>query len=157
MGSVTVLAAVARFIAERWRHLTGGIDMRFRRMVPFAAAIALTLVPLSSLEVKAQTANGSEISLLQTAYSLLSNADHDYDGHRIQAMKSIRAAATSLRVSLRGEGNGGQQQSSSDEQLRQAQKLLKQVRSAAVTRNQRKILKNVDAALAHLDAALRTK
>jgi pyruvate/2-oxoglutarate dehydrogenase complex dihydrolipoamide acyltransferase (E2) component len=71
-------------------------------------------------------ANGNVIGLLDQAYGLLSSADHDYKGHRMHAMRCIKAAARELGVTLSGEGKGGGSQESSDSQLRSAQSLLQQ-------------------------------
>ena len=46
----------------------------------------------------------SEISLLQNAYVLLSQANHDYDGHRVKAMQSIHKAALLLQSESPVEG-----------------------------------------------------
>ena len=66
----------------------------------------------------ALTANGNVVGLLEQAYALLSNADHDYKGHRIHAMHAIKAAARELGVPLKGGGKGREQQGTSDSQLR---------------------------------------
>jgi len=128
-----------------------------QRLIPPAAAIVLAFMALAANRPQPSAANGTEISLLQNAYVLLSTANHDYDGHRIKAMKSVHAAATVLRVSLQGEGRGQEQQGTSDAQLRQAQKMLEQVRTAAAGRKQRRLVKHLDTAIQHLSAALSTK
>jgi hypothetical protein len=117
----------------------------------------LAFTALAANRPQPSAANGTEISLLQNAYVLLSTANHDYDGHRIKAMKSVHAAATLLRVSLQGEGRGQEQQGTSDTQLRQAQKMLEQVRTAAAGRKQRRLVKHLDTAIQHLSTALSTK
>jgi hypothetical protein len=131
--------------------------MRLQRLIPGATVIVLAVAALAANRPQTPAANGSEISLLQNAYTLLSTANHDYDGHRVKAMKSVRAAAMQLRVSLQGEMHGNEQQATSDAQLRQAQKMLQQVRSAAAERKQRRLVKHLDTALEHLSAALAAK
>ena len=43
--------------------------------------------------------NGAIASRLRSAYSTLARADHDYKGHRVQAMRSVRSAIRSLSYS----------------------------------------------------------
>ena len=97
--------------------------------------------------------NGNVIGLLNQAYSLLSKADHDYKGHRIHAMHAIEAAARELGVKLSGDGSGGENQGSSDSQLRSAQSLLQQ----AVTGLTGRPLKHVSEAIKQLNIALTIK
>ena len=89
--------------------------------------------------------------------TLLSQANHDYDGHRVKAMKSIHKAAVLLKVNLQAKGDVHENQGSSDEQLQKAQKILKQARTFAAGRKQKKMVQHIDAALGHLSAALATK
>jgi hypothetical protein len=92
-----------------------------------------TTVPPGKKKTAAAAAvvpNGNVIVLLDQAYVLLSSADHDYKGHRMHAMHDIRAAARELGTTLRGEGKGGENQGSSDSQLRSAQSLLQQAVTA---------------------------
>lgn len=70
--------------------------------------------------------DSNEAGWLRQAYGLLSAADHDYQGHRVRAMKQIEVAAQNLGVTLRGDGKGHEAQATSDAQLRRAQALLVQ-------------------------------
>ncbi len=97
--------------------------------------------------------NGNVIGLLNQAYGLLSRADHDYKGHRIHAMHAIKAAARELGATLSGEGSGGENQGSSDSQLRSAQSLLQQ----AVTGLAGKPRHHVAEAIKQLNIALTIK
>lgn len=91
--------------------------------------------------------------LLVQAYTALEQADHDYKGHRVAAMKQIEAAARLLGVSVHGEGRGHEAQGVSDAQLRTAQGLLQQARSGLSG----KPLKHVNKALQQLSVALSIK
>lgn len=91
--------------------------------------------------------------LLVQAYTTLEQADHDYKGHRVAAMKQIEAAAKLLGVSVRGEGRGHEKQGVSDAQLRTAQGLLQQAQSGLSG----KPLRHVNKALQQLSIALSIK
>jgi len=131
--------------------------MSLLRLFAFACAISLAVTALPAQAGLDQAAKGSEVSMLQDAYVLLSQANHDYDGHRVQAMKSVHKAAILLRVNLQAKGDVHEDQGSSDAQLQKAQKILQQARTFAAGKNQRKLVKHLDAALGHLSAALATK
>ena len=98
-------------------------------------------------------ANANVIGLLDQAYALLSSADHDYKGHRMHAMRCIKAAARELGSPLRGEGKGGENQGTSDSQLRSAQSLLQQAAAGLTGRP----LKHVSEAIQQLNIALTIK
>ncbi|HVM47380.1 MAG TPA: hypothetical protein VMU04_05100 [Candidatus Acidoferrum sp.] len=91
--------------------------------------------------------------LLVQAYTALEQADHDYKGHRVEAMKHVEAAAKLLGVSVRGEGKGHEKQGMSDEQLRSAQSLLQEARGGL----KGKPLKQVNKALQQISVALSIK
>ena len=91
--------------------------------------------------------------LLVQAYTTLEQADHDYKGHRVAAMKQIEAAAKLLGVNVSGNGKGHEQQGVSDAQLRTAQGLLQQARSGLSG----KPLRHVNKALQQLSIALSIK
>jgi len=91
--------------------------------------------------------------LLVQAYTALAQADHDYKGHRVAAMKQIEAAGKLLGVSVQGGGKGHEKQVVSDEQLRSAQALLEQARPGLSG----KPLKHVNKALQQLAIALKIR
>jgi len=64
---------------------------------------------------------------LRHAYWLLEQGDTDYQGHRLLAMKEIKKAGEIIGLDLKGEGYGGDRQKWSDERLREAKTLLKEV------------------------------
>jgi hypothetical protein len=131
--------------------------MMSRRTLVLAIAI---LMALSACPVRAaldEASKRSEVSMLQDAYVLLSQANHDYDGHRAQAMKSIHKSALLLKVNIQAKGDVHENQGSSDTQVEKAQKLLKEARTFAASKKQTKLVKHLDAAIGHLSAALATK
>lgn len=91
--------------------------------------------------------------LLVQAYTTLEQADHDYKGHRVAAMKQIEAAARLLGVKVRGQGKGHEKQGLSDAQLRAAQGLLQEAQSGLGG----KPLRHVTKALQQLSIALSVK
>ena len=93
------------------------------------------------------------VELLRQAYLTLERADHDYKGHRAEAMKQIHAAGKVLGVNFHGDGKGHEQQGISDEQLRVAEGLLQQ----ASTGLNGKALKHVQAAEKQISIALSIK
>ena len=144
---------------KSYSHLTG---------LRAAACVAAAFISLSLAgEAKAQKAvrpaaaakaqpetipnDGTEAGLLRQAYGLLSQADHDYQGHRIRAMKQIEVAAQHLGVNLRGDGKGHEAQATSDGQLRSAQALLVQASGGLKAGNG---LAHVKLAIAQLNIAL---
>ncbi|PWU09826.1 MAG: hypothetical protein C5B50_26580 [Verrucomicrobia bacterium] len=91
--------------------------------------------------------------LLHHAYATLERADHDYKGHRHEAMKQIEAAAKLLGVNLHGDGKGHEKQGLSDEQLRAALGMLEQARGEV----KGKALHHVDNAIKQIHIALKIK
>ena len=100
--------------------------------------------------VQAQTGN---ITVLDDAYATLAQADHDYKGHRVKAMKQIELAVQELGGKISGKGRGREPQATSDVQLRAAQVLLKQASSGLSG----KALKHVNAAIVQINTALAIK
>ena len=120
--------------------------------------VALCLI--SGLNSRAQSApatpsaaSATSINQLTQAYAALSVADHDYQGHRVRAMKQIEAAAKVAGITLTDNGKGHEQQVTSDQQLQTATSLLQQARAGLPTKAQ----KHVDKALEQLAAALSIK
>ena len=102
------------------------------------------------LATKAHAAPGD---LLIKAYGNLEMADHDYDGHRADAMKEVEAAGKELGIKIRGEGKGREKQGVSDEQLRIARGLLEEARGEL----HGKPLSHVDKAIHQINVALKIK
>ena len=98
--------------------------------------------------------NQGEIEILREAYRILERGDHDYQGHRLEAMKQIEAAAKILGGNLRGDGHAREPQPLSNSQLHQAQGLLEQLKPTLAGRKQTRALEHVNAALRQLSTAL---
>jgi hypothetical protein len=97
----------------------------------------------------------SPLDTLRKAYSTLSRADHDYDGHRVAAMKDIAEAASALGTDLSGEGAGGEPQTLSDLQIRSVQMMLQGVgRKTPAGEKRESIIGPVHSAIRELTLAL---
>jgi hypothetical protein len=103
-------------------------------------------------------ANPADVQAVTQAYRLLEQADHDYQGHRAKAMKHLHKAGRVLGVALKGDGKAGEQQGTSDSQLKQAQSVLQQMSAnqASGPRHQR-AMQHVHSALGELQTALSIK
>jgi hypothetical protein len=103
-------------------------------------------------------ANPADVQAVTQAYRLLSQADHDYQGHRIRAMHHLHEAGRVLGVSLKGDGKNKEQQATSDGQLKQAQVMLQQMgtNSAGGPRHLR-AMKHIGSALSEIQTALSIK
>jgi hypothetical protein len=124
------------------------------KIMPFRFLTILAVACLTftfTLNTFARQANPNE--LLIQAYTSLERADHDYKGHRADAMKQIEEAGKLLGVRIRGGGPGHERQWVSDEQLRTAQNLLEQARGSL----KGKPLRHVNKAIKEISIALRIK
>jgi hypothetical protein len=90
---------------------------------------------------------------LEEAFLLLSRADRDYKGHRAQAAHEVKTAARLLGQRLAGAREAGENQGTSDANLRQAQSLLSQ----AAGNLSGAPLQHVQSAIQHLTLALNTR
>ena len=124
--------------------------MKLKYLFNYASKAALAaLLPFSILSSRAATAPSSldantavlqqaqfqrvdweesKRHKLRTAYWLIEHADRDYDGHRKVALKEVKKAGDIIGMDLHGEGYGGEAKWESDKQLREARRLLKEVR-----------------------------
>ena len=91
------------------------------------------------------------------AYRLMKGADHDYDGHRVAAMKEVQAAGEKLGLALEGEGVKEEAQWKSDRRMAEARRLLKGARNKLEDRDREKAAKELDVAIKELNEALKTK
>ena len=103
--------------------------------------------------------NTTAAQTLRQAYRLLSSSSESYQGHRVQAMRSIKAAAQLMGARLGGNGSAhlhqsAQLQGNSDARLRRAEGMLEQVRGYAAGRNHQPVVQHVDEAIRHLTIAL---
>jgi hypothetical protein len=110
------------------------------------------LLPLlmASLFAFTGSLHGAPIDLLRQAYITLGQANHDYKGHRMAAMRQVEAAAKVLGGSLRGGEKNREPQGVSDDQLRAAQSLLQDAAAGLSGR----ALKHVMAAERQINVAL---
>lgn len=95
-----------------------------------------------------------EADMLHRAYRMLAHGDHDYKGHRIAAMKQVKAAADLLGVDLSGDDKDREQQALSDDKLRETRDLLAHVLEAAEVKGQPRVAKHINAAINQIDVAL---
>jgi len=137
------------------------MKVKFIRLLTITATLALFLPANQNLRAQAPppppavvTTAPNATDLLTQAYAALAAADHDYDGHRVAAMKSVEAAAKELGVSIKGNGPGHERQRTSDEQVRAAQGLLQQASTAGLPP---KVQKHIEKAIEHINAALGVK
>jgi|GEM_PF-2145438 len=110
-----------------------------KKIIPFCLlSVALLMSLATNSQILAQSTNSStsqispeNTALLQAAWNDLSTADHDYDGHRVKALKALKFFAQNNHFTLQeGMGKGGEAQVTSDNQMRDAQAKLQQVASA---------------------------
>jgi hypothetical protein len=115
-------------------------------------------VPVNYNNGRRMPANPADVQAVTQAYRLLQQADHDYQGHRAKAMKHLHQAGRVLGVALKGDGKAGEQQGTSDSQLKQAQSVLQQMsaNNASGPRHQR-AMQHVQSALGELQTALSIK
>lgn len=102
------------------------------------------------------TGGSAEVQALRGAYMTLYVADHDYKGHRIRAMHALEKACDLLGTDIRGDGKGHEKQAVSDEQLKQAQTTIEQVKNGLGT-TQPKVVHHLEKAIKLLSEALTIK
>jgi hypothetical protein len=98
--------------------------------------------------------NSTEAGMMHRAYHILATGDHDYKGHRVAAMHRIEAAAKLLGVDLSGDLKDKEKQVLSDDKLREAQGLLRNVLGASAVKGQKRIEKHINGAIDEINAAL---
>ena len=95
----------------------------------------------------------SSIGLLDDAYATQSQGNHDYQGHRVLAMKQIDKAIRELGGRISGHGHGHEPQGTSDAQLAAARDLIQQ----ACPGLSKKSLRHANMALQQINVALTIK
>ncbi len=111
-----------------------------------------TLLLAFGLVSRGQAQSTGNFALLDDAYATLAHADHDYKGHRVDAMKQIKAALGEIGAKVSGKGRGREPQGTSDAQLRAAKELLQQTSGLPA-----KALKHVNKAISQINVALDIK
>lgn len=104
-------------------------------------------------QAKPQAQSGNANTLLDDAYATLAQCKHDYDGHRVRAMKQIELALGVEGGRVSGHGNARESQGASDAQMRAAEGLLNEAKGSV----SKKGMRHVDRALEQLQVALRIK
>ena len=93
--------------------------------------------------------------VLRLAYFILLPGNHNYHGHRGQAMDEISAIAQSFGLDLKERGQGREEQKKSDARLVLAQRLLEPLRTRLTSEEHKPLLDHVEKALKHLTLALK--
>ena len=153
-------------------------------VLALCAIMATAVAPSSALAKKtgaAKNAGKSIIEDLRAAHKLLSEADHDYDGHRHLAAEAVHRAIEELEgehhkkhavakssaaseepekaaapVQAAGGKESKESQEKSDAQLRQAKELIAGVQEK-LTKKHAKAGGHAATALSEIDTALKTK
>lgn len=120
----------------------------------FSCSLLLALL-LTAIPMRAQTLPPGT-GLLQSAYTNLAEAKHDYKGHRVKAMRHLQAAAKQLGLKLQGAGSIREGQAASDAQLRAAKSQLEQTASA-LTGSNPYAAEQVRKAISEISTALRIR
>jgi hypothetical protein len=114
------------------------------------------LAPASQFQT-VRFGDSAEADMLHRAYRILSHGDHDYKGHRVAAMKQVKAAADLLGVDLSGDDRDRERQVLSDDKMREARDLLTHVLGASEVKGQPRIAKHINAAIRQIDVALEVR
>jgi hypothetical protein len=96
-----------------------------------------------------------EADMMHRAYRILATGDHDYHGHRIEAMHRIKKAANLLGLDLSGDDKDREKQFLSDDKLREARGLLQNILGASEVKDQKRVTRHLEAAISEIDTALR--
>jgi len=100
--------------------------------------------------------DGPEAKMVAHVYAMLANGDHDYAGHRIAAMHHVELAGTLLGLDLAGDLKDHEKQVLSDDQMRQAKRLLKKLIKNAEIKDQPRVVDELTSAVHQIDSALAT-
>jgi hypothetical protein len=122
------------------------------RFLGTAAAVLTALILSFTTNAQARPAD-----LMIDAYANLVNANHDYEGHRVNAMKHIEAAAKDLGIDLHGSARVHQRQGESDAQMRDAKHMLEDARTEFAERDRRRIESHLTEAIHEINLALKIK
>jgi hypothetical protein len=123
---------------------------RLSKLIP-AAVLALGL--WAGADAHAQTARED----LVHSYVLLKLANRDHGGHRAAAIREVEAAGKELGLTLEGHGSDREQQWKSDDQLREARRVLRVARDRLEAKDRDRVAAHLDRAIGELDAALRVE
>jgi hypothetical protein len=113
----------------------------------------ITLAFSFVISARAETAREEMVH----AYHLLKWADADYHGHKAAAMEELKAAGKELNLDMEGAGWEHESQRKSDEQLKEARRLLRDSRDKLEEGDRNRVAKHVEKAVKELDSALEIK
>jgi len=111
-----------------------------------------TVLLAFGLVTRVQAQPAGNFTLLDDAYATLAQADHDYKGHRVKAMKQIEAALGEIGAKVSGKGKRHEPQGTSDAQLRAARDMLQQATGLSG-----KAARHVNRAITEINVALSIK
>ena len=114
------------------------------------------LVALVALLLGSPAQAAPQDRLIQ-AYDDLATANHDYGGHRANAMKQVEEAGKILKIDLHGNAKTRERQMDSDAQLREARQQLETVRKEFSPDDIKRIDEHLTHAIREIDAALKTR
>ncbi len=123
------------------------------RAVPAPASLQANDAALQQAQPQPVAWEEAKKHKLRHAYWLLEQADKDYHGHRLVAMKEIRKAGELIGMDLHGDGYSGEKQKWSDARLREAKVLLEDIVDLTGKREHA----HLRVAIRELDKALETR
>ena len=94
---------------------------------------------------------------LAHAYYLVKTANNDYKGHRGAALHAIEVAAHQLGMDLKGGVPEGERQWKSDDQMREANRLLRDARDKMEEHDRNRVADRLENAIKDINKALETK
>jgi hypothetical protein len=96
---------------------------------------------------------------VKEAYAALSVANHDYEGHRVEAMREVQAAGRIMGVDLRGQARGTETDRQSADHMRYARSMLQQARDQGDYLNNKRdrdrVQQHINEAIREINAALK--
>jgi len=98
-----------------------------------------------------------EAKMLTHVYTMLALGDHDYAGHRVEAMKDVEIAGKFLGMDLAGDLKDHEKQVLSDERMLQAQRMLGHLVKMASIKDQDRVVNRLNEAINQIKLALAVK
>ena len=98
-----------------------------------------------------------EAKMLAHAYTILATGDHDYAGHRVEAMKHVEVAGKFLGLDLAGDLKDHEKQVLSDDKMLQAQRMLAHLVKMASIKDQDRVVNQLNDAINQINLALAVK
>ncbi len=117
------------------------------------AGVATGQIQLETVDFK----DRPEAKMLTHAYTILATGDHDYAGHRVEAMKHVEMAGKFLGMDLAGDLMDHEKQVLSDDRMRVAQRLLAHLVKAASIKDQDRVVNQLNDAINQINLALAVK